>query len=261
MSEVNHLKVIDGKSKIIVAMDVTNLTLAAGVLLTLQNEVGRFKLGLELIFSILADVLTGGGKGLDPIALKSLNEYRHLLILDAKLLDIPNTLQGTTDQIRRIEPAMFMVHASAGIEAMKKVAVRRGKADVLAVTVLTSHGEEDCQHIYGAPCRAKVLEFAHDALIAGVQGLICSPQDLSILTQRPELDTLLKVCPGVRPEWAAVGDQRRVMTPREAILAGADYLVIGRPIINPPKEVGTPVEAARRIAQEIQEALLEKGAQ
>ena len=123
---------------------------------------------------------------------------------------------------------------------------------VLAVTVLTSLGEYDTYLIFGAPSKAKVLQFARDAKIAGCDGIICSPQELEFLGNYPELRGLLKVVPGIRPKWSVTGDQKRIMTPSDAIKAGADYLVIGRPITNPPKEVGSSVEAVKRIIEEIE---------
>ena len=125
----------------------------------------------------------------------------------------------------------------------------------MAVTVLTSLSDSDCQLIYGAPSRDRVMEFALMAKEAGCNGVICSPKELEFLRREPALASMLMVTPGVRSAWAAVGDQKRVMTPAEAIKAGASFLVIGRPITQPPVEIGSPVEAAQRIAEEIAEVL------
>jgi len=99
------------------------------------------------------------------------------------------------------------------------------------------------------------MEFALMAKEAGCNGVICSPKELEFLRREPALASMLMVTPGVRSAWAAVGDQKRVMTPAEAIKAGASFLVIGRPITQPPVEIGSPVEAAQRIAEEIAEVL------
>jgi orotidine-5'-phosphate decarboxylase len=152
---------------------------------------------------------------------------------------------------------MFNVHASAGIEAMRVAVNNKRESLVLAVTILTSLEEDNAHLIFGAPIKAKVLQFARDAEIAGVDGIICSSKELELLAGQEELRGLIKVTPGIRPEWATAGDQKRVMTPGEAIKAGADYLVIGRPITKPPEEIGSPVDAAQKIAQEIFAALLE----
>jgi orotidine-5'-phosphate decarboxylase len=155
---------------------------------------------------------------------------------------------------------MFNVHASCGVEAMKAAVANKGMSKVLAVTVLTSLSDEECISVFGKASQQKVLEFANMAKDAGVDGLICSPKEVPLLRSRPELKDLLLVTPGVRPEWAAAGDQKRVMTPGEAIKAGSDYLVIGRPITKPPEnKFSSPVEAAIAIAEEIGKAEKELG--
>jgi orotidine-5'-phosphate decarboxylase len=153
---------------------------------------------------------------------------------------------------------MFNVHASCGIEAMMAAVKNKGQSQVLAVTVLTSLEENNAHLIFGSPSKAKVIQFARDAMLAGIDGIICSPQELELLGKQKELAGLRKVTPGVRPEWASVGDQKRIITPGDAILAGATELVIGRPITKPPSEVGAPVDAAKRIAEEIAAALERK---
>ena len=129
--------------------------------------------------------------------------------------------------------------------------MNKGHSQVLAVTVLTSLEENNAYLLFGAPSKAKVLQFARDAKTAGVDGIICSPQELELLGKQKELMGLIKITPGVRPEWAAVGDQKRIMTPLEAIRAGATALVIGRPITNPPVEIGSPANAVNKIVEEI----------
>jgi len=134
------------------------------------------------------------------------------------------------------------------------------RSQVLAVTVLTSFEENMGHLIFGGPTKAKVLQFALWAQQAGCDGIICSPQELTLLRSRPELKDMLMVTPGVRPEWAAAGDQRRIMTPGEAVKAGADYLVIGRPITKPPAPASGPIDAAVLIATEIEKAEKEMSA-
>ena len=138
---------------------------------------------------------------------------------------------------------------------MRAAVQNKGESTVLAVTVLTSIDDEHCKLIYGQPAQDKVLEFALLARAVGMDGVICSPHELQYLTLQPELAGFSFVTPGVRPEWAATNDQKRVMTPGEAIKAGATALVIGRPITRPPANIGSPVEAVGRITQEIEEAL------
>ena len=248
-----------GKNRIIVALDVPNLSQAGDLVGALAQHVGMFKTGLQLIMSVGAPQIVNWfkeqGYGPDKI------------FLDGKLNDIPNTIGEAAKAIANLGVRMFNVHACSGIDGMRaavdknlkvnlsgdggKVSVVKGSL-VLAVTVLTSFEENDGNLTFGGPTKAKVLEFSRRAKLAGCDGIICSPQELTLLRTRPELKDMLLVTPGVRPEWAAAGDQKRIMTPGEAVKAGADYLVIGRPIIKPPEEIGGPVEAAKKIAAEIE---------
>lgn len=232
------------KDRIIVALDVSNLGEAESLVQELTPHVGCFKVGLQLLTSVGA-----------PKVVEFLHGLGGKVFLDVKLDDIPNTVGEAAQAASSLGVAMFNVHASAGIEAMMAAVQHKGNSQVLAVTVLTSLEENNAHLIFGAPSKAKVLQLARDAKIAGVDGVICSPQELELLGKQKELAGLLKVIPGVRPEWAATGDQKRVMTPGDAIVAGATALVIGRPITKPPKEVGKPADAVQRIAEEITTAL------
>jgi len=233
-----------GKERVIVALDVNDIVAARALVEALGgfNDV-CFKIGLELI--------TSAGP-------KEAVELVHFLggkvFYDGKFDDIPNTVAGAAKAVAARKVAMFNVHASAGIEAMAAAVANRDESLVLAVTVLTSLEENNAHLIFGSPSKAKVLQFARDAMIAGCQGLVCSPQELELLGKQKELAGLIKVIPGIRPEWAAVGDQKRITTPAQAIKAGAHYLVIGRPITKPPAEIGTPVDALGKIVAEIEEA-------
>lgn len=232
------------KDRIIVALDVDSLDKAKSLVESLAPYVGCFKVGLELLMSVGSSKVVGwfmdngfgGGQK---------------IFLDGKFNDIPNTVGGAAKAVARLNVKMFNVHASAGIEAMMAAVSYKGQSLVLAVTVLTSFEENNAHLIFGGPSKAKVLQLARDAKIAGCDGIICSPQELELLGRQRELDGLLKITPGVRPEWAVVGNQKRVMTPAEAIKAGATALVIGRPITKPPAEIGTPADAAKKIAEEI----------
>jgi orotidine-5'-phosphate decarboxylase len=246
-------------NRIIVALDVKSPSTALALVKDLREEVGGFKVGLEFITALFVRLMTG-----DPDdAQREFEEARELfrligdaLFWDGKWHDIPSTLKRATEAlIGGRPPRYFNVHASSGTAAIEAAAAAKGTSKLLVVTVLTSLDESAVDHIYGDSSERMVLQFASDALVAGADGVICSPQELELLGKQEELDGLLKVTPGVRPEWAEVNDQKRVMTPAEAIRAGADYLVIGRPITQPPANIGTPAEAARRIAEEIASAL------
>ncbi|PIR92162.1 orotidine-5'-phosphate decarboxylase [Candidatus Falkowbacteria bacterium CG10_big_fil_rev_8_21_14_0_10_44_15] len=228
------------KGRIIVALDVPSLEQAEPLVTSLAPYVWCFKIGLELITA------EGG-----PQAVRFVQERGGQVFYDGKFCDIPNTVGNAAKAAAGLGVKMFNVHASAGVEAMMAAVANRGKALVLAVTVLTSLEENNAHLIFGGSSKAKVLQLARDAKIAGCDGIICSPQELELLGKQKELVGLLKVTPGVRPEWAAAGDQKRIMTPAEAIKAGATALVIGRPITKPPAAIGTPVDAAKKIAEEI----------
>ena len=154
---------------------------------------------------------------------------------------------------------MFNIHASAGAEAIKAAVAVKKNSLVFGVTVLTSIDDSECVSIFGDKPNHKVVDFVSMLAENRADGTICSPKELSFLGASEVFSGLLKATPGVRPDWAVLGDQKRVMTPAEAIKAGADYLVIGRPITNPPAEIGSPVEAAKRIADEIASAISQKG--
>lgn len=232
------------QDRIIVALDVGSLDQAEALVQELASHVGCFKVGLQLLTAVGA-----------PKVVEFLHALGGKVFLDGKFDDIPNTVGEAAAAASSLGVAMFNVHASAGIEAMMAAVKNKGASQVLAVTVLTSLEENNAHLIFGAPSKAKVLQLARDAKLAGCDGIICSPQELELLGKQKELGSLLKVTPGVRPEWAAAGDQKRIMTPAEAIKAGATALVIGRPITKPPKEIGGSVEAAKRIAEEISAAL------
>ncbi|MEI6580615.1 MAG: orotidine-5'-phosphate decarboxylase [bacterium] len=226
--------------KIIVALDVDTLEKAKPLIEMLAPHVMCFKVGLEL--------LTAEGA---PKVVNCIHSMGGSVFFDGKFNDIPNTVANAVKALAKFEVAMFNIHASSGVEAMMAAVANRGVSLVLAVTVLTSLEENNAHLIFGAPSKAKVLEFARYAKIAGCEGIICSPQELEIIGKQKELKGLLKITPGVRPLWASVGDQKRVMTPGEAITAGAYAIVVGRPITDPSKEIGTPVDAIKRIQEEI----------
>lgn len=252
---------MDAKDRIIVALDVDNLDEASSLVKTLSPYVGCFKVGLELITSVGA-----------PHVVKSIQALGGQVFFDGKFKDIPNTVAKASAAVTRLGVKMFNVHCSGGVPMMlaahdaaeaewieaEKLKVFRGQEPfqtnfplLLGVTVLTSLEENESHLIYGFSSKAKVLQFARDAKLAGLEGIICSPQELELLGKQKELGNFLKVTPGIRPTWAATGDQKRFTTPSQALEAGADYVVIGRPITNPPAKIGSPVDAVKEIIGEI----------
>ncbi len=232
---------------IAVALDVPTLDEAVELAAVLQGEVAVCKVGLELF----------GSHG--PEAVRRIGEQAPVF-LDLKLHDIPTTVRRAARVLGRMGVAMATVHASGGA-AMVRSAVEGLQAGheeaghdgdlpiVLAVTVLTSMTDDDLASI-GAPAAGEqVPALASLAVEAGAQGLVCAPTDVPIVRAAVGPDVTL-VTPGVRPAWAQSNDQARVATPGEAVAAGADLLVIGRPITR----AEDPAGAARRIGDELRAA-------
>ncbi len=176
--------------------------------------------------------------------------------LDLKFHDIPNTVAKASQEATTLNVTMFDVHATGGLEMMKAAAQAARttakelgiqKPMVLAVTVLTSLDNEALQEVgMGSSVEEQVARLARLAEKGGLDGVVASPQEIQLI-RRTCGENLVIVTPGVRPVDSVKDDQKRVMTPREALEAGADYLVIGRPI----QHAKDPVEAAERIVEEI----------
>lgn len=231
---------MEARDRIIVALDVPTLARATSVVRRLAGRVGGFKVGLEL--------LTAEGA---PAVVKAIHDLGGRVFFDGKFADIPNTISGAVRSVASMGVWMFDVHASAGPAAIAAAAAERGTSILLAVTVLTSLDDAAARAVFGAPARDKVLDFARMAVRLGAGGIVCSPQELPVIRADPALAGVVTVVPGVRPAWASTGDQARVATPTEAVRAGATHLVIGRPILMPPAQVGTPEAAVDRIVAEI----------
>lgn len=235
------------KDRIIIPIDTSNLDSAIEIVRLLKPHVGMFKFGLELLNTMLVGVISGDESMAEKVRVL-FKEVEGQLFWDGKWSDIPNTVAKAAAATAMIKPKMVDVHVSCGSAAIAEVVKASPESIVLGVTVLTSITDEESSEIFGKIAEEKVVEFAKMAMNAGAKGVVCSPKELTLLTEMKEL---IKVTPGVRPEWAAVNDQKRVMTPAEAVKAGADYLVIGRPITEYPTELGGPVEGARKVAEEI----------
>lgn len=220
----------DIREKIIVALDTDNLKTAESFVKQLLPYVGYFKIGLELATAIGV-----------PQAVKMVHKFGGKVFYDGKFNDIPNTIAQAVKAISKLGVSMFDIHASSGSEAIKVAVQNKGGSKVLGVTVLTSMNETG----------DKVLKFVEMLKKEGADGIICSPWEAKLIRKYKNFDRLLIVTPGIRPKWAPIDDQKRYMAPLEAIKAGADYLVIGRPITNPPASVGTSLEAIKLIYKEL----------
>jgi orotidine-5'-phosphate decarboxylase len=208
-----------GYAPIAVALDAPDLETAARWASLVTPHVSTVKIGLELYlrYGPQAVASVRGASGVD-------------IFLDLKLHDIPATVAGAARAVARLRPALLTVHAAAGAAAIRAAAEAAPNTKVVAVTVLTSLGEADLGMIgLAGPVSEAARRLAAVAVEAGARGLVCSPQEVVAL--RAEVgDDIDLITPGVRPAGSAIHDQARVATPEEALRAGADLLVIGRPI-------------------------------
>lgn len=228
------------EKKIILALDTPKLDQLKSHVETLFPFVSCFKIGLEAM-------TTFGAKEL----VRLIHDNGGNVFLDGKFCDIPNTVAKASKEAANLGVKMFNVHASCGKEALEAANENKGKSLLLAVTVLTSMDEKTSKHVFGLSSKEAVLKFAFDALKAGCDGVVCSGQDLDTLSKHDELKSLLKVTPGIRPSFAQSNDQKRILTPLEALKKGATHLVIGRPITEPPEPFASPLEAIKNIYDEI----------
>jgi orotidine-5'-phosphate decarboxylase len=227
------------RDRLIVALDLPGTAAAEAMIARLGDSVTFYKIGYQLAYA--------GGLSL----VRQLNEAGKKVFVDLKLHDIGNTVARGVESLSALGATFLTVHAYP--QTMKAaVEARAGSGlKILAVTVLTSYDDGD---LHAAGYRLSVADLvearARQAEALGVDGLVCSPEEASalrgIVGHRMRL-----VTPGIRPAGTASGDQKRIMTPERAIAAGADYLVVGRPVV----EAADPKAAAEAIQAEIAEAL------
>lgn len=231
---------------LIVALDLPDRDSALRMVDRLTEHVDMYKVGMELYYS-------EGSRFVREITSRGLKVF-----LDLKFHDIPNTVASAVRQLARLRPAMMTVHAPGGLEMMRRAAAAFKEACVpdgftpllLAITLLTSIDERTLREdlrVRESPLDY-VVEMARQAKSAGVDGVVASAREAEVIRRKCGRDLVI-VTPGIRPAWFGSGDQKRVATPFEAIRAGADYLVVGRPIIESPD----PLDAAKMIIEEARE--------
>lgn len=234
------------QDRLYVALDTHDFGRAESLARAVEGVAGGVKLGKEFFTA-------HGPEGVRAVA------GGKRLFLDLKFHDIPNTVAGALRAAAHLRPALVNVHVAGG-RAMMEAAVeaaREGAEDtgvapprLLGVTVLTSLDDGDLEAVgQRPPVRDQVRRLAALAADCGLDGVVCSPREVAMLRADLGPDFML-VVPGVRPAWAAGGDQKRVATPQAALADGADVLVIGRPVT----AAADPAAAARRIAAELTEA-------
>jgi orotidine-5'-phosphate decarboxylase len=226
------------KDKIIVPLDVSTAREARSLIQKLAGAVGLFKMGHQL-FTVAGPDLVREIVGSDS-----------KVFLDLKFHDIPNTVRGAVESACALGVSMLTIHLSGGREMVEaaNAAQQNFETLVLGVTVLTSSNETTLAEtgVKNGVCDQVIL-LAKLAQAAGITGLVASPLELNILRDHFG-DYFTMVIPGIRPAWSAPDDQKRIMTPAKAVSAGADYLVIGRPITG----ATNPLDAVRRIVEELE---------
>jgi len=241
--------VSSAKEKLIVALDVDTIKEAESLVARLQDYVGIFKVGMQLFNS----------EG--PEVVRRIHRLGGRVFLDLKLHDIPNTVGQAAGVLTRQGVFMYNVHIAGGSEMMRKaveMTIREAEESalplplVIGVTVLTSINQSILENEIGIArdIETQVVKWARLAKESGLNGVVASPKEIRAIREACGRDFVI-VTPGVRPAWAGVNDQKRVMTPKEAVQAGASYLVVGRPITG----AADPVEAAKRIVDEMEEGL------
>lgn len=236
------------RNKLILALDVPTREEALALVERLGEWVGVFKVGLQLF------------NACGPAILQEVRQRGGQVFYDGKFHDIPHTVASAVAEATRAGVFMLNVHAHGGaammqaaVESAQQAAAARGltRPLVLGVTVLTSLDEaalrEELQ--IPVPLPEHVVHLARLAQRSGLDGVVASPRETPLIRAACGSGFLI-VTPGIRPAWAAAGDQKRITTPAQALQAGADYLVVGRPIIAHPD----PVAAAQRVLQEMEKA-------
>ncbi|WP_417250283.1 orotidine-5'-phosphate decarboxylase [Celeribacter sp.] len=228
--------------RLIVALDVPNIIKGQEVVERIGDAVSFYKIGLGM--------LTGGGLAL---ANELKQEYGKRIFLDMKFFDIGATVEKAVAGVAQFDMDFLTVHGDPYVVEAAKQGASGSNMKILAVTILTSLDRNDLDGalIKSGEIADLVQERAGHALAAGADGVICSPQEAALVRALPEAEGKLIVTPGVRPAGAALGDQKRVATPAQAIRDGVDHMVVGRPIW----QHQDPRKAALSIQNEIATAL------
>ncbi|PIU72128.1 orotidine-5'-phosphate decarboxylase [Candidatus Woesearchaeota archaeon CG_4_10_14_0_2_um_filter_33_10] len=237
---------MSARERLVLALDVDDFSSAENLVGLLKDYVGVFKVGSQLFTS-------EGTKIIDMIT-----KAKARVFLDLKFHDIPNTVKGAAESATKLGVYMFNVHASGGYEMMKAAAdaaietsIKLGikKPLILGVTVLTSINQEILEKEVGVNKAVKehVVHLAKLAKSAGLDGVVASPHEIKDIRDACGKNFII-LTPGIRPAGEEINDQKRIMTPKQALEQGADFIVIGRPIRN----AENPVEAAKNIIKEME---------
>jgi orotidine-5'-phosphate decarboxylase len=206
------------RSPIIVAIDTTDLAEVDSLIEATRNSVSVYKFGLEFYLKF----------GLETLQ-SLIRRFDIELFLDLKLHDIPNTVAGASRSIASLKPLFLTVHATGGAKMIRAAADALPETKIAAVTILTSLNDEEMKRIgFTGSLSKQVLALTELALDSGARAVVSSAREVSEIKRR--FPSAITITPGIRPMGSSQDDQARTMTPQEAIVAGSDYLVIGRPI-------------------------------
>lgn len=206
------------RSPIIVAIDTTDLAEVDSLIEATRNSVSVYKFGLEFYLKF----------GLETLQ-SLIRRFDIELFLDLKLHDIPNTVAGASRSIASLKPLFLTVHATGGTKMIRAAADALPETKIAAVTILTSLDDEEMKRIgFAGSLSQQVLALTELALDSGAKAVVSSAREVSEIKRR--FPSAITITPGIRPMGSSQDDQARTMTPQEAIVAGSDYLVIGRPI-------------------------------
>lgn len=245
------------RDRILVALDTPDVDKATALSRQLAGKVGGVKLGLEFFNANGPDGVRGVVRAAPEETPRGEATVQQRLFLDLKFHDIPNTVAGAVRSVMPLGPAILNVHAGGG-SAMMKAALDSANFEaeqlgtvrpmMIAVTVLTSLDDADLSAVgQSIPARDQVVRLAALTQQAGLDGVVCSSREIAAIRAECGPDFKL-IVPGIRPAGAALGDQKRVMTPSQALAEGADFLVIGRPITG----AEDPIATAEAIAAEME---------
>lgn len=237
------------KKRLVLALDVEDIEVAKSLVDELSPYIATFKVGLQLFC----------GYGLEIV--DYIKEKNSNFFLDVKLHDIPNTVEKASYNVVKNGANFFNVHATGGIEMMKKARCgadeaskkyNRKKPIILGVTILTSINDEILKNelLNENQVQDMVIQLAKNAKIAGLDGVVASAKELKAIKAELGKDFLV-LTPGIRPLWSAKDDQKRIVTPSQAIKDGSDFIVLGRAITNSDDKI----EAIKKVYKEIEEIL------